>query len=270
MTVVVAGADQKIVSEVVKPLLAEGTYEFILITLDGSEEVAAQVEQYETMAEVAERAVALVVNSRHSILLKGQIQTAVLLKAVLKNKGVQRQRLLSQVTKVELIDSQRQFLLTDPALNIEPSVTDKIDICLNVLEVANKLGLVRPKLALLSSVEVLNSKIPSAVAAAEVVAYFKQVAIKGVVEGPISMDVATDPAAALSKGYSGVIQGDADILVAPGIDAANILYKTLAHFTHCRISGVLAGTSVPIALTSRSDSAEAKIGAIKFAESLIE
>ncbi|MBP1040581.1 phosphotransacetylase [Vagococcus sp. BWB3-3] len=272
VTVVIAGADQKMVAEVVVPLLLENRYQFVLVSCEALSlpETRVKLEQVKTMGEVAERAVEVVIRSPKSILLKGQIQTAVLLRAVLTNSELSHQRLISQVTKIELIESRRQFLLTDPALNIEPNTRAKIDLCLNALEVANKLGMRKPKLALLSSVEVLNPKIPSAVSAAEVVDYFKQTPNEAIIEGPLSMDVATDPTAAKSKGYSGQIQGDAQILVAPNIDSANILYKTLAHFTDCQVSGVLVGTSVPIALTSRSDSPLAKIAAVKFAESMID
>ncbi len=271
VTIVVAGADQKMMSEVIQPLLLESCYDFVLLTcevLKADKEI--KLERVETMVEAAERAVEIVAHLPRAILLKGQIQTAVLLKAILNNRAIEHRRLISQVTKIELIDSHRHWLLTDPALTIEPTVKDKIDLCLNALEVAAKLEIVKPKLALLSSVEVVNPKIPSAVAAAEVVDYFKQIEVNGIIEGPLSMDVATDPKAATSKGYSGQIQGDADILVAPGIDSANILYKTLAHFTNCRLSGVLVGTSVPIALTSRSDCPKAKISAVKLAESMID
>ncbi len=272
VTVVIAGADQKMVAEVVVPLLLENSYQFVLVSCEALSlpETRVKLEQVKTMGEVAERAVEVVIRSPKSILLKGQIQTAVLLRAVLTNSELSHQRLISQVTKIELIESRRQFLLTDPALNIEPTTGAKIDLCLNALEVANKLGMRKPKLALLSSVEVLNPKIPSAVSAAEVVDYFKQTPHEAIIEGPLSMDVATDPTAAKSKGYLGQIQGDAQILVAPNIDSANILYKTLAHFTDCQVSGVLVGTSVPIALTSRSDSPLAKIAAVKFAESMID
>lgn len=265
--VVVAGANQKMVTEVVTPLMTCG-YQFTLVTTEVLE-VGVLTINCETMKEVALEAVRCVRETENSILLKGQIQTADLLREVLKGEnGLRRTDMLSQVTHIELLDSGRKFLLTDPALNVTPSVADKIAICENGIEVARKLGLT-PKVAVLSAVEVLNPKIPSAVAAHEVVSYFKNTNRDVIIEGPISMDVATDSEAAKAKNYQGQIQGDATVLVAPGIDAANILYKTLAHFTNCRICGVLVGATVPIALTSRSDSGAAKIDAIKMAEQLI-
>lgn len=158
----------------------------------------------------------------------------------------------------------KTFLLTDCAMNIAPTQATLIEIVENAKEVAQKLGLHHPKIALLSAAENFNPKMPSSVLAKEVTAHFNGQQ-EATVFGPLSLDLATSEEAVAHKRYSGPIMGDADILVVPTIDVGNCLYKSLTLFGHAKLGGTIVGTKVPVVLTSRSDSTESKFHSLRFA-----
>ena len=264
--IVVAGATESFLEECAKVLLekrADCTFTLVtkekllkcekinIITCENDEEII-----YKSVEKIKE-------NIENSVLMKNLVQTSDLLRAVLKtDNGLKTDNLLSQVTKVKLANG-REFLLTDPALNIAPGIEEKVQITKNVIDVAKKINLENIKVALLSSVEVHNPKMPSSHDAYEVAKHFVDSDV--IVEGPISMDLSVGEEAAKKKGYTGKIQGDANVLVVPNIDAGNILYKTFAQLMNAKMSGILVGTKIPIVLTSRSDSYEAKLNSLDFA-----
>ena len=267
INIVVAGATESFIKNCAKPLLeSRKDCVFTLVTKENLVEqenikVISCDDDLKIVAEAVEQIKRDVANS---VLMKNSVQTADLLRAVLKTEnGLKTDRLLSQVTQVELVNG-RKFLLTDPALNITPGVDEKIQITENVIDVAKKIGLNKPKVALLSSVEVFNPKMPSSADAHAVAEHFSN-RDDVIVEGPISMDLSVGADAAKAKGYKGKIQGDAEVLVVPNIDAGNILYKTFAQLMDAKMSGILVGPKIPIVLTSRSDSYEAKLNSLNFA-----
>ena len=215
--------------------------------------------------DAVRKAVLLVKESEKSILLKGMVQTHTLLKEVLKSEHqLKLEGILSHVALVTLPNHQREFLLTDCAMNIAPNTETLINIVENVKSVAHKQGIDKPKIALLSSAENFNPKMPSSVLAKEVTEAYQDCQ-DGIVFGPISFDLAISPESVKHKGYVGPIQGDADVLVVPVIDAGNILYKSLTLFGGAEIGGMVVGTKVPVVLTSRSDSTESKFQSLEFA-----
>ena len=211
----------------------------------------------------ARKAVELVANKEADILLKGIIQTHTLLKEVLqKEHGLKTKKILSHVAMVDL--PERSFLLTDCGMNIAPNDESMIEIVDNVKEVAQKIGIEHPKIALLSSAETFNPKMPSSVLTTNVYNHFKSHE-DVTVFGPISFDLAMSQEAVRHKRFNGAIAGDADVLVVPNIDAGNILYKSLTIFADAKVGGLIVGTKIPVVLTSRSDSTQSKLHSLEFA-----
>jgi phosphate butyryltransferase len=158
------------------------------------------------------------------------------------------------------------LMLTDGAMNITPTVEQRKEIIRNSVEVAEKLGIEDIKVAALSSVEKVNPKMPSSVEGRELQDQINSTdEINCHVEGPLALDLAVSKHSAESKGYKGKIQGDADILVAPNIDVANAVYKTVVYLSESKTAGVIVGAAAPIILTSRADSAESKLYSIALA-----
>lgn len=266
--VAVAGASQSFVDKVVRQAVDDGLCDFILFS---KESLEVEMDEVTAMVclddqDMVTEAVKAVVDKRATVLMKGSVQTSTILREVLKKEnGLRKEGVLSQASVIEIKETGRRFILTDPALNIQPDVAQKVAITKNAIEVAHKMGLASPKVALLSSVEVFNPKMPSSADAHEVHTYFENNPVEAVVEGPISFDIATCKDAASVKGYEGKIKGDADVLVVPSIDGGNFLYKVFSHFVPATVSGVIVGAAVPIALSSRSDSTETKMASLKLA-----
>ena len=213
--------------------------------------------------EAARKAVELVSSGDADLLMKGSLQTATLMKAVLDDRvGIRGEGLLSHVALFEQPDGR--FLgITDGGLNIQPDLEQKIDILHNALLLFRRLGIRKPRVALLSGVEVLNPAIPSTVDAARIAA----LAVEGqfqeaIVEGPMAFDLAVSPEASKKKRYGGRIKGDADILVTPEIVSGNILGKSLSLAAGFPSGGVVVGARSPIVLLSRSDTKEQKLNSI--------
>ncbi|MFC6119417.1 phosphate acyltransferase [Macrococcoides bohemicum] len=222
-------------------------------------------EQCETEGDSVKRAVEMAATGDAQVLMKGMVQTRTLLKEVLqKEYNLCGQSVLSHVALVDLPGNNRQLLLTDAAMNITPTSEQLKQIADNAIDVAHRIGISQPKVAMISSAETFNPKMPSSVLASEVVSLFKG-SENALVAGPISFDLATSKEAADHKGYDGVIQGDADILVVPTIDVGNVIYKAFSVIGNAVIGGTIVGAKVPIVLTSRSDSTESKMYALDFA-----
>lgn len=267
-TVAVAGATQDMIEHVIVPAVKAKMCRFILFSTEALSCDSQEIEcrQSSTPESVVSDTVQAIVNKEATVLMKGSIHTSAILREVLKKEnGLRKEKVLSQVSVITLDDTGRQLILTDPALNIQPDANQKIAITKNAIDVAHKLGIKHPKAAILSSVEEINPKMPSSVDAAEVANYFETNPLEAIVEGPISMDIATDQSAATIKNYQGKINGDADILVVPGIDAGNLLYKAFTHFIPATVSGAIVGAAVPVALSSRSDNAATKLASLKLA-----
>ena len=213
------------------------------------------------------KAVELVHNGKADILLKGLLETKTFLKSVLnKEVGLRTGKMLSHVCVFEIEGINRLLFFTDVAFNTYPTLADKVNIINNAVEVAHACGIECPKVAPLCAVETVNPKMQPTVDADNLTKMFEGGDFKGCqIYGPLSMDLAIDPEAAVHKGVTNPVAGHADILLFPNIDAGNITYKILVRTAKVKIGNVLVGTSAPVVLTSRSDDFETKLNSIALA-----
>ncbi|HEY9593887.1 MAG TPA: bifunctional enoyl-CoA hydratase/phosphate acetyltransferase [Spirochaetia bacterium] len=214
-----------------------------------------------TRDDAAGEAVRIVARGDGDILVKGLLQSADLLRAVLsKSNGLTTGRTLSHVGVFRFEESDRFYFVTDAALSIAPDYAQKIDIVQNAVDLAHRLGISSPIVAMLCAIERVNPSMPATVDAACLAKMAERGAIRGArVEGPLALDNAVSVEAARHKGIESDLAGRADILVAPNIEAANILYKALIFFAKAEEAGIVMGARSPIVLASRSDSARNKL-----------
>ena len=213
------------------------------------------------------KAVELVHNGKADILLKGLLETKTFLKSVLnKEVGLRTGKMLSHVCVFEIEGINRLLFFTDVAFNTYPTLADKVNIINNAVEVAHACGIECPKVAPLCAVETVNPKMQPTVDADNLTKMYEGGDFKGCqIYGPLSMDLAIDPEAAVHKGVTNPVAGHADILLFPNIDAGNITYKILVRTAKVKIGNVLVGTSAPVVLTSRSDDFETKLNSLALA-----
>ena len=213
------------------------------------------------------KAVELVHNGKADILLKGLLETKTFLKSVLnKEVGLRTGKMLSHVCVFEIEGINRLLFFTDVAFNTYPTLADKVNIINNAVEVAHACGIECPKVAPLCAVETVNPKMQPTVDADYLTKMYEGGDFKGCqIYGPLSMDLAIDPEAAVHKGVTNPVAGHADILLFPNIDAGNITYKILVRTAKVKIGNVLVGTSAPVVLTSRSDDFQTKLNSIALA-----
>jgi phosphate butyryltransferase len=219
-------------------------------------------------AKAAAKAVELVKTGKADMLMKGIVDTSVILKAALnKETGINSGRLASHVAVMESEHYHKLFLVTDAAINIAPDIPAKVDIISNAVEACAALGVALPKVALLAAVEKVNwEKMPCTAEAAIITQMNRRGQLKGcLVDGPLALDNAVSAESAKIKKISSEVAGDADILVAPDIEAGNVLYKSLLDLGGAKGAGIVMGASRPIVLTSRADTAETKLASIAFA-----
>jgi len=208
----------------------------------------------------ATTAVRLVNEGQASVLMKGLLHTDILLHPVLdKSAGLRTGRLLSHVFAMEISTYPRLLLITDAAFNIAPTLEQKKEICQNAIDLALKIGIAQPKVAVLAAVEEVNDKMACTVDAAALAKMSDRRQIKGgIVDGPLAFDNAISPKAAEEKGIVSPVAGVADIVLVPDIESGNILFKCLAKLCNADGAGVVVGARAPIVLTSRADSQESK------------
>lgn len=209
----------------------------------------------------ATRAVAEVRAGRAQAIMKGHIHTEALLHPMMdRNTGLRTPRRMSHVFVIDVPGRPGPLLVSDAAINIAPDLAAKADITQNAIDLARALGIRQPRVGVLSAVETVTSAIPSSLDAALLAKMAERGQITGgLVDGPLAMDNAIDLAAARIKGIRGKVAGHADVLIVPGIDSGNMLAKLLTHLAHAEAAGVVLGAKVPIILTSRSDSAMARL-----------
>jgi phosphate butyryltransferase len=202
------------------------------------------------------------------MLMKGILDTSILLKAALaKEGGINAGRLASHVAVMEVPTYHKLLLVTDAAINIAPDIAAKLDIIASAVAVARAIGVDLPKVALLAAVEKVNwEKMPCTADAAIIAQMARRGQLKGcIVDGPLALDNAVSAESARVKQIQSEVAGDADILVAPDIEAGNILYKCLLDLGGAKGAGIVMGAARPIVLTSRADSAETKLASIALA-----
>jgi len=209
----------------------------------------------------AQQAVALVRESRAELLMKGSLHTDELLGAVVaRDSGLRTGRRISHVFIMDVPTYHKVLIVTDAAINIAPSLEDKVDICQNAIDLAVSLGLKQPKVAILAAVETVTSKMPATLDAAALCKMAERGQIRNaILEGPLAFDNAISRDAARTKGIESEVAGDPDILLAPDLEAGNILAKLLNFLAKADSAGLVLGARVPIILTSRADSVRARI-----------
>ena len=231
---------------------------------------ATQIVNTETNKAAAGVAVDLVREGEADVLMKGYLHTDEMLHAVLRREtGLRTDRLLSHVFVLEVPTYHKLLLITDAAINIHPDISEKASITQNAVDLARKLGAEQPKVAALSSVETINPNIPSTVHAACLSKMADRGQIRGaLVDGPLAFDNAISAQAAEEKGISSAVSGDVDVVVAPDLDAGNILFKNLEYLANAKVAGVVMGAKAPVVLTSRSDPPRARVFSLALASLL--
>lgn len=275
--VAVAAAAHKLVLQSVQRAVTRGL--IIPLLVGREEEIRAEAEDIgwtldkeqivstPTNKAAAAAAVDLVRRGDADVLMKGYLHTDEMLRAILsQERGLRTDRLLSHVFVMEVPTYHKLLLITDAAININPGISDKAAITQNAVDLARKLGVERPKVAALSSVETVNPNIPSTVHAACLSKMAERGQIKNaVVDGPLAFDNAISAEAARDKGIVSPVSGDVDVVVVPDLDAGNILSKNLEYLASAKMAGIVMGAKVPVVLTSRSDPPRARVYSLALA-----
>ena len=210
--------------------------------------------------ESAEKAVALVRSGEAEVLMKGSLHTDELMGAVVsRTTGLRTARRISHVFYMDVPTYPKPIMITDAAINIAPTLEDKVDIVQNAIDLFHILGNPMPKVALLSAVETVNPKMQSTLDAAALCKMSDRGQIKGgLLDGPLAFDNAISLLAAKTKGIKSAVAGQADILLVPDLESGNMLAKQLEYLADALSAGVVLGAKVPIVLTSRADTAETR------------
>ena len=211
-----------------------------------------------------ELAVRMVSSKQADILMKGKIGTSTLLKCVLnKEWGLRTGNLLSHFALFEVETYHKVIAVTDVAMNIAPTLKEKIAIVNNSVACLNKLGYIMPKVAVLGAVEMVNENMEATLHAALLSKMNQRDQIKNcIIDGPLAFDNAISLESAKHKGIRSEVAGDTDLLLMPDIEVGNVLYKSLVFFAKAKVASIILGAMVPIVLTSRSDSEQAKFDSI--------
>ena len=209
----------------------------------------------------AEEGVGLVRAGRAAALMKGSLHTDELMAAMVRSEaGIRTERRVSHVFVMDVPAYPRALLITDAAINIAPDLATKRDIVLNAIDLALVMGIANPRIAILSAVETVNPKSPSTLDAAALCKMADRGQIKGgLLDGPLAFDNAISEAAAQVKGIVSPVAGRADVLLAPDMEAGNMIAKQLSYLAGADSAGIVMGLRVPVALTSRSDGAQARL-----------
>ncbi|MBE6065027.1 phosphate butyryltransferase [Clostridium cochlearium] len=242
-----------------------------------AKEIGMNIEEFEiihepNMKKAALKAAELVSTGKADMLMKGLVDTANFLRAVLnKEVGLRTGKLMSHVAVFETDKFDRLLILTDVAFNMYPDLKEKAQMIENAAAVAHSMGNECPKVAAVCAVEVVNPNMPETIDASLLAKMSDRGQIKGcIVDGPFALDNALSEEAAKHKKVTGPVAGKADILVLPDIQAGNIMYKTLTYTTDAKNGCLLVGTSAPVVLTSRNDSHETKMYSIALAALVAE
>src|SRR5690349_11809910 len=208
----------------------------------------------------AAKAVELVREGKAEALMKGSLHTDELTGAVVAREiGIRTARRISHCFVMDVPGHTDPLIITDAAVNIAPSLADKVDIVQNAIDLGQALGFPQVRVAIMSAMETVNPAVPSTIEAAALCKMAERGQITGgILDGPLALDNAIDAAAAKTKGLAGPVAGRADVLVAPDLEAGNMLAKSLVYLAGADAAGVVLGARVPIVLTSRADSSMAR------------
>lgn len=225
------------------------------------------IQHTESEADSALEAVKAVSEGKAHVVMKGNLPTAVILKAVLnKEFGLRTGKVLSHVAAFEVPHFDKLFFVTDAAMNIAPDLKEKTQIIENAVAAARACGIEQPVVTPLTAVETINPAMQPTLDAASLVLMNQRGQIKNcIVDGPLALDNAISIEAAKQKGLTGNTAGKADILLVPNIESGNILYKSLIYFAKAKVGAIIQGAKAPIVLTSRADDAESKVYSLALA-----
>ncbi len=218
----------------------------------------------------AVKAVSLIREGKAEILMKGLVSSGDFLKAILnKENGLRKSGTLSHVAFFESPYYHKLLGLTDAALNVEPEFNDKVAILMNAVEAFHKLGVDTPKVAVVGAVETVNPKMEPSTHAALLTMMNRRNQITGcIVDGPLALDNAVSAEAAHHKGIESEVAGEVDLICTPDIYSANVMYKTLNFIGGAISAAVIMGATVPVVLTSRSDTEQSKLMSIALAAAM--
>lgn len=276
-TVAVAVAEDPHVLHAVEDARTEGIISGILIgnkskILGILKDIGVDPGNYEIIDaadndEACRGAVALVKQNKASTLMKGKVDTSVILRAIInKETGLGGGGLISHVGVLKVDKYDKLFLLSDSAVNIFPDFDSLVKIVENSVTLAHALDIENPKVAMICPVEKVNPKIESTVNAAKMAELNEQGVITGcVIGGPFALDNAVSLEAAQGKGIVHPVAGEADILIVPNLEVGNVLIKSMEYFAHTEKAGILMGAGVPIILTSRASTSISKLNSIALA-----
>ncbi|WP_432205158.1 bifunctional enoyl-CoA hydratase/phosphate acetyltransferase [Cetobacterium somerae] len=271
----VACADEAHVLISVEEARKKGLIEAILVgnkenIISVAESLDIDISKYEIIderdsVEACNKAVNCIVEGKAQILMKGLVDSSVILRAALKGlrKKDEIHSFLSHVAIFEVSGFDRIIFLSDAGMNISPNVEEKALIIKNTVFAAKRLGIENPKVAVLAAKEKVDEKMPVTVIAAELEKMNKDGLISDcIVQGPLALDNAISMDSVKIKGVKGEVAGKADILITPNLEAGNILYKSLSFFARAQSAGNIVGAIAPIVLPSRADTADAKFYSI--------
>lgn len=273
----VAGAGSRVALESARRAAEHGLIEPVLVgdldavaaiardmdwDLGGIRRVAAADER-----RAAETAVALARGGEAAALMKGQVHTDALMRAVVdRATGLRAGRRMSHVFYMTAPGREGSIAISDAAINVAPGPGVKLDIVNNAVAMLHALGIAEPKVAVLSATETPIAAMPSSLDAAEVVRRAAEGEVAGaVLDGPFALDIAVSPEAAAIKGVDSPVAGRADLLIMPNIEAGNAVFKAMVYFMSATAAGLVMGAKVPIILTSRADPPEARLTAAALA-----
>lgn len=247
---------------IIEPILIGPKDRIMAVAEENGVDISAyEIIDTEHSHESAEKAVAMCRAGEAEALMKGSLHTDEMMREVTnKVTGLRTGRRLSHIFVMDVPTYHKTLLVTDAAINIYPSLEDKVDICQNAIDLAHIIGVEMPKVAILSAVETIYPKIASTLEAAALCKMADRGQIKGgLLDGPLAFDNAISKEAAMIKKINSEVAGDADILLVPDLEAGNMLAKQLAYLADSDAAGIVLGARVPIVLTSRADSPDARL-----------
>ena len=233
-----------------------------------AEDLKWDISKYEIINEPIENATAkiaakLASEDKIKIIVKGHIHTDVLMKEVLKREyNLLGKTRLSHIWHMTVEKDDNPLIITDGALNVLPNVKTKMHILKNVINFSNRIGISRPKVAILSATEEILDSVPSSLDAAQLTKLAKEESLEADVFGPLAFDNSISKKSAGIKGIKNAVAGEADVLLVPSVETGNGLVKMMIYFMGACAAGVVVGGKVPVVITSRSDEAQARLASI--------
>ena len=257
----------------VQDAVAENLIEPIFIgdkkeILKCADDLKWDISKYEIIDEPVENntakiAAKLASKNKVKIIVKGHIHTDVLMKEVLKREyNLLGKTRLSHIWHMTVEKEGKPLIITDGALNVKPNVKTKMHILKNVINFSNRIGISRPKVAVLSATEEVLESVPSSLDAAEITKLAKDENLEADVFGPLAFDNSISKKSAAIKGIKNMVAGEADVLLVPSVETGNGLVKMMIYFMGACAAGVVVGGKVPVVITSRSDEAQARLASI--------